>query len=157
MAFPISLRGTVFSELEDVDATLSKAERALWSQKAKSVERKADGTIYFRGSFLNRRLGGSVLTVVSWGTIRASQSESLIQVQYELNFGQNILVRGVVTAIAFGFIFFGVRSGASLITFAAALVFWFMLAALDYLLANWMFPRFMAAQFTRRHRQDASL
>lgn len=149
MPFPLSLRGRVFSEQPGVEATLERAERALHWQRAKSVAREGDSLV-FQGSFLNRRLGGSILTVISRGRIRASQVESLLQVDYDLHFGQNILVRGALAAFAFTFIYFGVPAGASNKTIIVGLVFWFILAATDYLLAAAMFPRFLTAALKKK-------
>jgi hypothetical protein len=149
--YPLSLRGTVFSELADIDATLERVEQALRAQRAKTVERDpgASNTVLFRGSFLNRRFGGSVLTTISSGAVRASRVESLIQVEYELRFAQNILVRGAICALAFGFIFLGVRDANTLKTVVVGLGFWLLVSSLDYGLAAWMFPRFLGARLRK--------
>lgn len=156
MPFPLSLSGRVFSEQPGVDATIERAERALHWQRAKSVAREGADALVFQGSFLNRRLGGSVLTVISRGRLRASQAESLLQVDYDLHFGQNILVRGALTAFAFTFIYFGVPAGASNKTIVVGLVFWFILAAIDYLLASVMFPRFLTAVLKKKAAPPAT-
>jgi hypothetical protein len=149
MPFPVSLNGAVFSELDTIEATLERAEAVLRDQRAKTVDREGTDGLRFQGSFLNRRWGGSVLTVVSWGRLRVSRSESLIRVDYHLGFVQNILVRGAVAAAAFGFIYFGVPAGNSSRTLMAGFAFWLLLAALDYWLAAWLFPRYLASELRK--------
>lgn len=145
MPFPLSLRGTAFSEFPDVETTLARIEEGLRGQQARSVKRDGD-TLRFKGSFMSRRFGGSVLTTISWGTIRVSRSDALIQAEYDLHFLQNHLVRGAIAAVAFGSIYFGIKTADTLMTIAAGTSFWFVLVALDYLLAATMFPRFLAAK-----------
>ena len=147
MPYPLSLQGTAFSELPDVDSTLTRIEESLREAKARGLKREGD-TLRFKGSFLSRRFGGSVLTVISWGTIRVSRADSLVQAEYKLHFLQNHLVRGAVSAAAFGAIYFGVKTADSLTTIAAGTAFWILLASLDYLLAASVFPRYLTSKLT---------
>jgi hypothetical protein len=149
MAFPLSLQGRAFSELADVESTLGRLEGCLRDARARSVRREGEA-IRFRGSFISRRFGGSVLTVISWGCLRVSRSDSLIQVEYDLHFLQNHLVRGAVTAAAFGAIYFGVATANSFKTIVAGLIFWFLLVSLDYMLAASVFPKFLTMQLKER-------
>jgi len=142
MGFPLSARGTVFSELSSVPDTLSKIEESLREAKARGLKRDGE-VIRFRGSFMSKRFGGSVLTVISQGSIRVTEVQGQVQVAYDLHFLQNHLFRAAVSAAAFGAIFFGVKTADPATTVAAGVLFWILLVTLDYLLATSGFPRFL--------------
>ena len=145
MPYPLSLHGKAPSELSDVQSTLDRIETALREAKARDVKREGE-SIRFKGSFMSRRFGGSVLTVVSWGTIRVARTDSGVQAEYGLHFLRNHLVRGAVSAAAFGAIYFGVKTADLALTVAAGTAFWVLLASLDYMLAATLFPRYLASK-----------
>jgi hypothetical protein len=145
--YPLSLRGTAFSELDDVEATLVRIEESLRAGKARGLKREGDA-IRFKGSFLGGRFSRSVLKVISWGVIRVSRVEGRVQAEYELHFLQNHLARGVVSGAAFGAIYFGVRTADPTTTVVASVAFWVLMASLDYLMAASIFPRYLASKLT---------
>lgn len=147
MPFPLSLSGRAVCDVElGVPDALDRIEASLREQRAREISREGTDGLVFAGSFLSRRWGGSVLTVISRGRLRIARSASLLQVDYSLEFLQNVLVRGAVTAVAFLFIYLGVPTARTLTTFVAGLGFWFLLAALDYLVAASIFPRFLESE-----------
>ena len=148
MPYPLSLQGKAFSELPDVEATLQRLDQCLREARARSIQRDGDA-IRFRGSFLSRRFGGSVLTVVSWGVLRVSRADAVVQVEYDLHFLQNHLVRGAVSALAFGAIYFGIKTANTATTLVAGLLFWALMATLDYLLARSLFPGYLAMKLSK--------
>jgi hypothetical protein len=145
MPYPLTLNGKVPSEVSDIQAALTKIEDGLREGKARGVRREGDA-IHFQGSLMARRFGGSVLTVISWGTIRVVRSGDQVEAEYSLHFIRNHAIRAAVTGAAFGAIYFGVKTLDPVTVATAGVLFWILLASMDYLMAASIFPRYLASK-----------